>query len=167
MTFENKSTPHGDHHDHWINPNNTKNMINANAGGATITFDGGESWSSIVNQPTAQFYRVNTDNQFPYRIYGGQQDNSTVAILSETYDGGIGNDDCFAVGGGESAHIAFDPDDPTLVYATTINGTLTEYNADNERTREIKPYPEYVYGMESKDLRYRSNWNAPVTASPP
>ena len=166
VTFEKKSTPHGDHHDHWINPNNNKNMINANDGGATITFDGGESWSSIVNQPTAQFYRVNTDNQFPYRIYGGQQDNSTVAILSETYDGGIGSDDFFAVGGGESAHIAFDPDDPTLVYATTINGTLTEYNADNERTREIKPYPEYVYGMESKDLRYRSNWNAPVTASP-
>jgi hypothetical protein len=165
VTFEKKSTPHGDHHDHWINPNNNKNMINANDGGATVTFDGGESWSSIVNQPTAQFYRVNTDNQFPYRIYGGQQDNSTVAILSETYDGGIGSDDFFAVGGGESAHIAFDPDDPTLVYATTINGTLTEYNADNERTREIKPYPEYVYGMESKDLRYRSNWNAPVTAS--
>jgi photosystem II stability/assembly factor-like uncharacterized protein len=166
VTFEVKSTPHGDHHDHWINPNDNKNMINANDGGATITFDGGKSWSSIMNQPTAQFYRVNTDNQFPYRIYGGQQDNSTVAILSQTYDGGIGNDDFFAVGGGESAHIAFDPDDPTLVYATTINGTLTEYNADTERIREIKPYPEYVYGMESKDLRYRSNWNAPVTASP-
>jgi len=166
VTFEKKSTPHGDHHDHWINPNDNKNMINANDGGATITFDGGESWSSIMNQPTAQFYRVNTDNQFPYRIYGGQQDNSTVAILSQTYDGGIGNDDFFAVGGGESAHIAFDPDDPTLIYATTINGTLTEYNVDTERIREIKPYPEYVYGMESKDLRYRSNWNAPVTASP-
>jgi photosystem II stability/assembly factor-like uncharacterized protein len=166
VTFEVKSTPHGDHHDHWINPNDNKNMINANDGGATITFDGGKSWSSIMNQPTAQFYRVNTDNQFPYRIYGGQQDNSTVAILSQTYDGGIGNDDFFAVGGGESAHIAFDPDDPTLVYATTINGTLTEHNVDTERIREIKPYPEYVYGMESKDLRYRSNWNAPVTASP-
>ncbi|MBW2541964.1 MAG: glycosyl hydrolase, partial [Deltaproteobacteria bacterium] len=88
------------------------------------------------------------------------------AILSETYDGGIGSDDFFAVGGGESAHIAFDPDDPTLVYATTIGGTLTEYNADNELVREIKPYPEYVYGRESKDFRYRSNWNAPVTASP-
>jgi photosystem II stability/assembly factor-like uncharacterized protein len=166
VTFEVRSTPHGDHHDHWINPNDNKNMINANDGGATITFDGGKSWSSIMNQPTAQFYRVNTDNQFPYRIYGGQQDNSTVAILSQTYDGGIGNDDFFSVGGGESAHIAFDPDDPTLIYATTINGTLTEYNVDTERIREIKPYPEYVYGMESKDLRYRSNWNAPVTASP-
>ncbi len=166
VTFEKKFTPHSDHHDHWINPSDNDNMINANDGGATITFDGGRSWSSIMNQPTAQFYRVNTDNQFPYRIYGGQQDNTTVAILSETYDGGIGNDDFFPVGGGESAHIAFDPDDPQLVYATTINGTLTEYNQDNQRVREIKPYPEFVFGMESRDLRYRTNWNAPVTASP-
>ena len=165
LTFEKKSTPHGDHHDHWINPHNNKNMINANDGGATITFDGGISWSSLNNQPTAQFYRLNTDNQFPYRIYGGQQDNSTVAILSQTYDGGIGNDDFFAVGGGESAHIAFDPEDPRLIYATTINGTLTEYDASNQRVREIKPYPEMVFGMNSEDLRYRTNWNAPVTAS--
>jgi len=165
ITFEKKKMPHGDHHDHWINPHNNKNMINANDGGATITFDGGESWSSILNQPTAQFYRVNTDNQFPYRIYAGQQDNSTVAILSQTYDDGIGNDDFYPVGGGESAHIAFDPDNPRLIYATTINGTLTEFDTDNERVREIKPYPEFVFGMESKDLRYRTNWNAPVTAS--
>jgi photosystem II stability/assembly factor-like uncharacterized protein len=166
VTFEKKSTPHGDHHDHWINPDDNQNMINANDGGATITFDGGKSWSSLSNQPTAQFYRVNTDNRFPYRIYGGQQDNSTVAILSQTYDAGIGNDDFFSVGGGESAHIAFDPDDPKLVYATTINGTLTEYDSETQRVREIKPYPEFVFGMESKDLRYRTNWNAPVTASP-
>jgi len=166
LTFEKMSTPHGDHHDHWINPNDNRNMINGNDGGATITFDGGESWSSIMNQPTAQFYRVNTDNQFPYRIYGGQQDNTTVAILSETYDGGIGNDDFFAVGGGESAHIAFDPENPQLIYATTINGTLTEYNRENQRMREIKPYPEFVFGQESKDLRYRTNWNAPVAVAP-
>jgi len=166
VNFEKKSTPHGDHHDHWINPYNNKNMINGNDGGATITFDGGESWSSIMNQPTAQFYRINTDNQFPYRIYAGQQDNSTVAILSETYGNSIGNDDFYPVGGGESAHIAFDPDNPRLIYATSINSTLTEYDADNERIREIKPYPEFIFGMESKDLRYRTNWNAPVTASP-
>ena len=93
LTFEKRSTPHGDHHDLWINPFDNKIMINANDGGATVTFDGGESWSSIMNQPTAQFYRVNTDNRFPYRIYGGQQDNTTVAILSQTYRGGIGNED--------------------------------------------------------------------------
>ena len=166
LTFEKRTMPHSDHHDLWINPADNSNMISANDGGATITFDGGESWSSIMNQPTAQFYRVNTDNQFPYRIYGGQQDNTTVAILSETYDGGISDKDFVSVGGGESAHSAFDPDDPSLVYATTINGTLTEYNAENQRVRQIKPYPEMVFGMESKDLKYRTNWNAPVTASP-
>ncbi len=165
-TFEKKSTPHGDHHDHWINPKNSKNMINGNDGGATVTFDGGESWSSIMNQPTAQFYRVITDNQTPYRIYGGQQDNSTVAIASETYDSGIGHDDYFAVGGGESAHIAFDAENPRLIYATTINGTLTEYDHENKRMRPIKPYPEYVFGQQSKDLKYRTNWNAPVASSP-
>jgi photosystem II stability/assembly factor-like uncharacterized protein len=165
-TFEKKSTPHGDHHDQWFNPENSLNFINANDGGATITFDGGESWSSIYNQPTAQFYRVSTDNLVPYRLYGGQQDNSTVAIASRTFDGGIGHDDYFPVGGGESAHIAFDPDNPRLIYATTINGTLTEYDHENKRLRPIKPYPEYVFGQQSKDLKYRTNWNAPVASSP-
>jgi photosystem II stability/assembly factor-like uncharacterized protein len=166
VTFEKRSTPHGDHQDHWINPDNSLNMINGNDGGATVTFDGGKSWSSIMNQPTAQFYRVITDNQMPYRIYGGQQDNSTVAIASRTFSRGIGHDDYFDVGGGESAHIAFDPDNPRLIYATTINGTLTEYDHETKRLRPIKPYPEYVYGQQSKDLRYRTNWNAPVVASP-
>ena len=166
VTFDKKSTPHGDHHDHWINPKNNLNMINANDGGATITFDGGESWSSIMNQPTAQFYRVSVDNLTPYRLYGGQQDNSTVAIASRTFDGGIGVEDYYPVGGGESAHIAFDPDNPRLIYATTINGTLTEYDHETKLIRPIKPYPEYVFGQQSKDLKYRTNWNAPVAASP-
>ena len=165
-TFEMKSTPHADHQDHWINPDNSQNMISGNDGGATVTFDGGQSWSSILNQPTAQFYRVITDNEVPYRIYGGQQDNTTVAIASASFDGGIGHVDHFDVGGGESAHIAFDPDDPRLIYATTINGTLTEYDRENGRVRPIKPYPEFVYGQQSKDLKYRTNWNAPVVASP-
>ncbi len=165
-TWELKSTPHGDHHDHWINPQDSQNMISGNDGGATVTFDGGQTWSSIMNQPTAQFYRVATDNQTPYRIYGGQQDNSTVAIASQAHDGGIGVDDYFAVGGGESAHIAFDPEDPTLVYATTINGTLSEYNHETRRTRYIIPYPEMVFGKDAKDLKYRANWNAPVAVSP-
>jgi photosystem II stability/assembly factor-like uncharacterized protein len=165
-SWEKISTPHGDHHDHWINPNNNRNMINANDGGATVTFDGGETWSSIMNQPTAQFYRVTTDNLVPFRIYGGQQDNSTVAIASQTYDSGIGVEDYFAVGGGESAHIAFDPDNPQLIYATTINGTLTEYDHSTRLTRYIIPYPVSVYGMDSKDLKYRANWNAPVAVSP-
>ena len=165
-TFETRSAPHGDHHDMWFNPKNSANFINGNDGGATVTFDGGASWSSIMNQPTAQFYRVITDNQVPFRLYAGQQDNSTVSIPSRTFGGGIGHEDYFPVGGGESAHIAFDPENPRLIYATTINGTLTEYDDVNKRTRPIKPYPEYVFGQQSRDLKYRTNWNAPVVASP-
>jgi len=164
--WERISTPHGDHHDHWINPNNNRNMINGNDGGATITFDAGKTWSSIMNQPTAQFYRLITDNQFPYRMYAGQQDNSTVSIASQSFQGGIGVDDYHAVGGGESAHIAFDPDNPKLIYATTINGTLTEFDSETKITRSIIPYPELVYGKDSKDLKYRANWNPPVELSP-
>jgi len=164
--WEQVDAPHGDHHDLWVNPADSDNMINANDGGANVTFDGGKTWSSIYNQPTAQFYRIITDNQDPYRLYAGQQDNSTVSIASYAWDGGIGEDDYYAVGGGESAHIAFDPDDPTLVYATTINGTLTEYNHANKKTRSIIPYPESVFGMDSKDLKYRANWNPPVITSP-
>jgi photosystem II stability/assembly factor-like uncharacterized protein len=165
-TWEKMSTPHGDHHDHWINPSDNRNMISGNDGGATVTFDGGETWSTLRNQPTAQFYRVSTDNQVPFRIYGGQQDNSTVAIASRSLYGRIGNADYFDAGGGESAHIAFDPEDPRLIYATTINGTLTEYDHETGLERYIIPYPELVYGKDSKDLRYRTNWNAPVAVSP-
>ncbi len=165
-SWEKMKLPHGDHHDHWINPDNNKNMINANDGGATISFDGGKSWSSIMNQPTAQFYRVTTDNLRPFRIYGGQQDNTTVGIASRSLYGGIGVEDYFDVGGGESAHIAFDPDDPTLIYATTINGTLTEYDHATKLMRYIIPFPELVYGKDSRDLKYRTNWNAPVAVSP-
>jgi photosystem II stability/assembly factor-like uncharacterized protein len=165
-TWEKMTTPHSDHHDHWINPDDPKNMINGNDGGATITFDGGATWSSIMNQPTAQFYRVTTDNLKPFRIYGGQQDNTTVAIASRSLYGGIGVEDFFDVGGGESAHIAFDPDDPRLVYATSINGTLTEYDRTTQLNRVIIPYPEMMYGKDSKDLKYRANWNTPVAVSP-
>ncbi|MFK7958231.1 MAG: WD40/YVTN/BNR-like repeat-containing protein [Lysobacterales bacterium] len=166
VDWEQVSAPHGDHHDLWFNPANGNNIINGNDGGANITFDGGETWSSIENQPTAQLYRLITDNQDPYRLYAGQQDNSTLSIASYAWDGGIGVDDYYDVGGGESAHIAFDPDNPALIYATTINGTLTEYNHANRKTRYIIPYPELVYGMDSKDLKYRANWNPPVITSP-
>ncbi len=165
-TFTKIKTPHGDHHDHWINPRDSRIMINGNDGGATVTFDGGETWSSIENQPTAQFYRLITDQQSPWRLYAGQQDNSTVSIAAWAWDGSVGRDDYHAIGGGESAHVAFDPDNPELIYATTINGTLTEYNEATEKERYIVPYPERVYGEDAANLKYRSNWNAPVITSP-
>ncbi|MEO0438855.1 MAG: glycosyl hydrolase, partial [Pseudomonadota bacterium] len=165
-TFTKVPMAHGDHHDHWINPNDSRIMINGNDGGATVTLDGGESWSTLNNQPTAQFYRLSTDRQTPWRLYGGQQDNSTVSIAAWAWDGSIGRDDYHAVGGGESAHIAFDPDDPSLIYATTINGTLTEFDERTQKKRYIVPYPERVYGEDAKNLKYRANWNPPVITSP-
>jgi len=159
-------TPHGDHHDHWINPDDSRNMINGNDGGATITFDGGETWSTQMNQPTAQIYRVSTDNQVPFRVYGGQQDNTAVSLPVRSAYGGIGAADFLDPGGGESAHVAFDPDNPRLLYATSINGTLTELDRETGLERIIIPYPELVYGKDSKDLKYRANWNPPVAVSP-
>lgn len=164
-TFEPMSAPHGDHHDMWFNPENGANFINANDGGATVTFDGGATWSSIYNQPTAQFYRVITDNLTPYSVYGGQQDNTTLAVRSDAFDGSIGREDYSVIGGGESAWIAFDENAPRLIYATTINSTLTEYDAELKRTRPIKPYPEYTFGRNPADHKYRYNWNAPVIVS--
>ena len=99
-------SPHGDHHDMWINPDDPENFILLNDGGSSITFDRGQSWSQQDNMPTAQFYRINVDNRFPYRIYGGQQDNTTMSLASRSLHGGIGVADYYDVGGGESAHIA-------------------------------------------------------------
>ncbi|MCH7876127.1 MAG: glycosyl hydrolase [Gemmatimonadetes bacterium] len=164
--FSRISTPHGDNHDLWINPTDNRILINANDGGANISFNGGRTWSSQRNQPTAQFYRVNTDNRFPYRVYGGQQDNSTVAIASRTADGSIDWKDWHAVGGCESAHVAFDPDDPSLVYAGCYQGQINEWDARTNTSRAIMAYPYLGLGMEPKDMRYRFNWNAPIVVSP-
>lgn len=158
-------TPHGDHHDHWINPANSDNMINANDGGATITFDGGQSWSSIYNQPTAQFYRVNADNGFAYRVYGGQQDNSTVAIASRSPQGSIDDADYQAVGGCESAHVAFDRNDPRRIYAGCYLGQISEYDSQTHAERDIRVYPELLFGVPPRERRYRFNWNAPIVVS--
>lgn len=165
-TFHHVSQPHGDNHDQWINPDNSLNMINGNDGGAAITFDGGKTWSSLDNQPTAQFYRAVTDEQTPFRIYAGQQDNTTVAIASASDYRGIGTSDWHDIGGGESAWVAFDPKNPRLIYATTINNMLTEYDEKTAALRPIQPYPEHVYGWNARDLKYRANWNAPVIVSP-
>jgi len=165
-SFDRVRAPHGDHHAMWINPRNSDWLINGNDGGANVSFDGGTSWSTQYNQPTAQFYRVITDDRFPYWLYGGQQDNTTVAIASRTTDGGIGREDWYPVGGGESAHVAFDPDDPRRVYATSIVGFITEYDVATGIERNIQAYPELGLGSSAGELRYRFNWNAPVAVSP-
>ncbi|WP_370391935.1 WD40/YVTN/BNR-like repeat-containing protein [uncultured Winogradskyella sp.] len=165
-SFSNIPVPHGDNHHLWINPDNNKNLINSNDGGANISFNGGKSWSTQKNQPTAQFYRVITDNRFPYYVYGGQQDNTTVAIASRTRDAGIGWKDWYPTAGGESAFLAFDPDNPKVVYGGTYQGNISKWLEDSKTQKPIKQYPELGLSIAPKDSKYRYNWNAPIISSP-
>ncbi len=158
-------TPHGDNHDLWIHPQNNQVMVNANDGGGNISFNGGKSWSSQTNQPTVQFYRAITDNRFPYYVYGGQQDNSTVAIASRTADAGIGWKDWYEVAGGESAFLAFDEDDPRLVYGGSYQGNISVYDHATRMSKDIMAYPVIGLGSIPKDMKYRFNWNAPIVMS--
>jgi len=157
--------PHGDNHDLWIDPHDNQRMVNANDGGANVSFDGGESWSRQDNQPTAQFYHVTTDTQFPYRVYGAQQDNSTMSLSSENRLGRWRND-WYSVGGGESGYIAVRPDDPDIVYAGSYGGYLTRYNHETEKTRNVMVWPENPMGWGAKDLDYRFQWTFPIVISP-
>jgi len=165
-TFTQVRVPHGDNHDLWINPDNPQTMINSNDGGANVSFNGGKSWSSQRNQPTAQFYRINADNRYPYWLYAGQQDNSTVAVPSMAGGIGIGWQDWIAgVGGNEAAHVAFNPDDPTYIYSSAITGWIDEYNLKTGKQKAIKPYPIFDLGEPSDEMKYRYNWNPPVMVS--
>jgi photosystem II stability/assembly factor-like uncharacterized protein len=157
--------PHGDHHGLWIDPANPLRMINGNDGGATITVDGGKTWTTLENQPTAQFYHAITDNRFPYYIYGAQQDNSTIAIASMDDEGVIGRQDWYAAGGGESGYIAPDQRDANIVYAGA-EGILTRFDKRTEQARDISVWPLDVSGHGAEDLKYRFNWTSPMFLSP-
>lgn len=163
-TFTEVPTPHGDNHDLWINPTDSGTMINANDGGANVSFNGGESWSTQANQPTVQFYRVNTDNRFPYHVYGGQQDNSTVAIASWA-QGGIGEKDWYAVGGCESAVPGFHKDNPRFVYSGCYMGILGEFDHETGASRNAQAYPVMPVALEAREMKYRFNWSAPLLVS--
>ena len=153
---------HGDYHDLWINPDNSKNMIISDDGGGEITFDNGSTWSSINNMPTAQFYRVNVDNLFPYNLYGGQQDNSTVKIASIGSRGGISERDWSASAGGESAFLAFDPDNPSIVMGGSYLGSVNIYDTKANARKKVMIEPINYIGRASRDMKYRFNWNAPI-----
>jgi photosystem II stability/assembly factor-like uncharacterized protein len=157
--------PHGDNHDLWIDPDDPQRLIEGNDGGATISYNGGRTWSSLLNQPTAQFYRVITDDHFPYRIYGAQQDNTTVAIASRGREGAIGRTDWYDVGGGESGWIAPKPGDPDVVYAGSYGGEITRYDRKTEEFRQVVAWPQLAIGLGAKDLKYRFQWNAPILIS--
>src|SRR6056300_85741 len=165
-TFQNMSTPHGDNHHLWIHPKNNQIMINSNDGGANISLNGGASWSTQQNQPTAQFYRVIADAQVPYHVYGGQQDNSAIGIKSRDGDSGIDWKDWYSVAGCESAFLAFDPFNPEVVYGGCYQGIIERWHRATKSGKEIKEYPELALGNVPKDFKYRFNWNAPILSAP-
>ena len=165
-TFERVSIPHGDHHDLWIDPRDPRRMINGNDGGATVSLNGGESWSSIYNQPTAEFYHVTTDTRTPYRVYGAQQDNTTIAVPSRSPLAGITRSDAYAIGGGESGYIAVRPDDPDIVFAGNYQGLMTRYDNRTGQQRNIMIWPETSSGWGAAELRHRFQWTFPIVLSP-
>lgn len=165
-SFEQIPTPHGDSHDLWINPDNTEILIEGNDGGANVSVNGGDSWSSQRNQPTAEFYSVVVDDQFPYRIYAPQQDNSTISIPSRITGGITPYEKWYSVGGCETGPIAVKPDNPNIVYAGCYGGRVTEWNKKTGHARQIMHYPQLQLGQAERDLEYRYQWNSPIKTSP-
>ena len=164
-TFTPIQVPHGDNHDLWIAPDDPNRMINSNDGGSNVSFNGGRSWTE-QDQPTAQFYRVALDNDFPYHVYGAQQDNSTVKIASRTNEGSITTSDWYDVGGGESGWIAPSPKDSEIIFAGSYGGLTTRYDHHTGQLRDINPYPNNPMGAGADVLKYRFQWNFPLVFSP-
>lgn len=159
-------TPHGDHHDLWIDPRNGNRMIVADDGGGQISFDGGTNWSTYLNQPTAQIYRVSTDNSFPYRILGAQQDNSTFRIRHRTYGSAITDRDWDETAGSESGYVVADPLNPDIVYGGNYGGYLSRLDHKTNENRAITVWPDNPMGAGADVLKYRFQWNFPIFFSP-
>lgn len=165
-TWEEIEGTHGDFHDLWINPNNSKNLSIADDGGAFISFNNGKSWSNNDNMPTAQMYRINADNLFPYNIYGGQQDNTSVRIASLSlgrWD--ISQQDWTYAAGGESAFLAFDPNHPRYVLGGSYLGTIESLDMESKASTNIMEAPIQYLGRAARDMKYLFNWNAPIIRS--
>lgn len=165
-TFTLKNAPHGDHHDLWIDPDNNRRMVMADDGGAQVSNDGGNNWTTYHNQPTAQFYRVSTDNHFPYRIYGAQQDNTSVRIPHRSTGNAVTEKDWDALAIGESAHLAPDPLNSEIVYGGDYKGYMTMQNLETGQERSTNVYPDLPAGSGAEVMKYRFNWNYPVFFSP-
>lgn len=165
-TFKTLNTPHGDHHDLWIDPEDGSRMIVADDGGAQISFDGGNNFSTYYNQPTAQFYRVSTDNHYPYRILGAQQDNSTVRILSRSEGGQITQDDWQSTAGAESGYVVADPLNPDVVYGGNYSGYLSRLDHKTGENRAVSVWPDDPLGAGADVSKYRFQWNFPIFFSP-
>jgi photosystem II stability/assembly factor-like uncharacterized protein len=166
-TFDEITTiPHGDGHDLWINPRDNGLMIMGHDGGASVSLDHGRTWSTVDNQPTAEIYYVAVDEQFPYHVYGAQQDNSTMRLPSRFASALTPYQHWRSVGGCEDGQIAVDPRDPNIVYAGCYGGEITRVNLRTGEERDVLAYPQMEVGLAPKDLRYRFNWNAPIRLSP-
>lgn len=165
VTWGRVSTPHGDNHDVWINPEQPWMMVQGNDGGANVSVDGGKSWSNQLNQPTAEFYRVTVDNQFPYRVYGAQQDNSTITVPSRNSGGITPKQYWYSVAGAESGHISVDPNNPNRVFSGNYIGRIDSYDRATGYSRNVIIYPEMQDGTAVKDLKHRFQWNAPIVIS--
>ena len=165
-SFQSFNAPHGDHHDLWIDPHDNLRMVMADDGGAQVSNDGGANWTTYHNQPTAQFYRVTTDNHFPFRIYGAQQDNSTIRILHRSNGNVIGEGEWEASAGGESAHLAPDPENPEIVYGGTYKGYMSRKDHVTGQTRSTNVWPFNPAGSGVEVMKYRFNWNFPLAFSP-
>ncbi len=163
--FQEVSVPHGDNHDLWIDPQDPLRMVEGNDGGATVTFNGGKSWSTILNQPTAQLYHVAADNQVPYRVYAAQQDNTTISVPSRSDHGRITIEEWETVGGGEDGYVAPSLSDPNIVYAADHHW-LHRYDRRTRQVRDISPNPETHYGWGAADINFRFWWTYPVMLSP-
>ncbi|MXW15354.1 MAG: glycosyl hydrolase [Rhodothermaceae bacterium] len=162
-TYSSIQTPHGDHHDLWINPDDPNHLIVADDGGAQVSFDAGANWSTYYNQPTAQFYRVTTDSHFPYRILGAQQDNSTVRILHTS--NGRNEREWEPTAGGESGWLAPKPDQPQIVYGGSYGGYLTRVDHDSGERRAVNVHPDNPMGHGAEGMKYRFQWNFPIVFS--
>ncbi|MDQ6601522.1 MAG: glycosyl hydrolase, partial [Chloroflexota bacterium] len=167
--FTQYPSQHGDEHDLWISPHNTQIMIKGDDGGACVTYTGGASWSTLYNQPTAQLYHATTDDRFPYRVYGSQQDNSAISVPSMSVEGAIHERDWFEPGGGESGYIGVKHDDPDLVVASgpigprAFNDRMHLYNHRTGQRRNITVWPElYGWALGAGDLKYRFQWTFPI-----
>ncbi len=164
-SFKTVKTEHGDNHELWIDPTNTRRMIEGNDGGAVVTVDGGESWTSEMNQPTAQIYHIAADNEFPFRLYGDQQDNSSLSISTAGRSGGVGIEDWNPVGGGESGFIIPDPTDANVVYGGGYDAELTRHDRRTGETLQITPWPRNTMGWGAANLQFRFQWTAPIMIS--
>ena len=158
-------TQHGDNHGVWINPNDNKIMINCNDGGANVSLNGGETWSTQLNQPTPEFYRLTVDNQFPFRMYAGQQDNSTISVPSRGLPALTPFQNWFNAGGTECSDIAVHPKDPNIIYSTGYSGEFTYKNLATGEEYQRTPYVHLTEGTRQDDLKYRFQWNYPVFVS--